>query len=531
MATYYFCDNTGPGAATGCPVGDNANAGTDPSLPKQNLVSFNISGAANTYRFARGSSTQLTATLSPGSGLSLTNRTVIEDYGHPGFASAQKPILIAAVNASGVGIDFITLQKKYFFHIRNLNVKGGGAGGQGFGFSCGLSQHVLVENCEVSQFAVGTSASESDLTFRVGFISFVNCEIHHNRVHGHFGGADHLLIEGCNIHHNGSLNSGRDHNIYIGVTAAPQYNITIRNNTLTFNEQYAKTGSKSVAMVFHGFFPNLLIEGNTIIDFECDYGHTGIAVNGVTGNLLGKEGFPNLIIRDNLIVGDKRAQVGITWNNAEDAIVENNTVVLLNGQENFAGIIWGNESPNLSRGDPTGARAKVRNNTVYAYWAFSSNENLIGGLRANILDDGGDEVVGNLVIFDQPDYPTRRLNAFNFHGRPASEFALVANNLAFGITGNFAWSREYTTLAQAQDAGFDTGSINANPLLVAPPSAANGYAVVLQAGSPAVGASHATKSARLAFGRKVPVGARDIGSGQRGATVVAPECPAVRKIV
>lgn len=515
-ANYYFSDCQS-GAVGGCVVGSNGNAGTDPANPRLNTTGFTFT-TGNSYYFARGASLSGLASIAPPSGTSTASRMVFGAYDHPSFSSANKPIL----TFSGNGINF---NKSSHFEVANLKLVGPGNDINVKGIVLSNGSDVYVHDNEITAFGFGMHASDGDASARTTDFWITTNEIHHNRSMGFEGSADRLLIEYNNIHHNGTDGNGKDHNIYIGAVVFTNYSITVRNNTVTDNNPYTPSGlSEGVAIVAHGPIVGLAIEDNTIIDTVTNYGHYGIAVNGVTGGTTNPHNFRNLVIRGNKVVIVGKGTLGITWNSATNAIVENNLIIMLNTVDYGKGIAFDVDAATTSRGDVLGTNSMVRNNTIYMDFNTSSPAiSLTAGITAGALGGGGDSLINNLVYIKCVNSTT--LRAFDLKARALNTFVTIANELAFSPQ-TLQWSDLYSTLSASQAAGIDAGSLNADPLFTATPTSGNNYDVSVQAGSPAVDAGHSTKSSRTTYGRYLAAGVRrDIGGEERSKTTLAPVGP------
>lgn len=515
-AVFYFSD-CDAGAETACVPGDNRNSGTDPSLPKRDLQGFNVKQLAageHTLRFARGGAMDYNGMLYVANLKTTSQSIVLTDYEAAWSASAL-PILrfTPSTNPDALnlaGINLINGGSGYTF--RNLDITGVGAPsyhGTGF-FLYRKVSNVLIDNVTVRNFKIGLHfASEGEkMVVR-------NSRILNNYEQGFLGGGKDAEIENSVFDNNGFKGGPRYHNIYL---AGKSNNMIVRGNTLS-NSAMVNGRCTGVSLVGHDHFPNSLIENNTVVELNATSGCYGIQINGYQSSVNRYMGFDGTVIRGNTVVmgGEKAGSVGIGVNACPDCVIENNTIVgLMDG--GFIGI-------NVPDGSFTSAGSKdnaitVRNNSIY----MNSTHQSSVGIRVNAPGAVDDKVVSNLIHFGPRSRSESR--CFQTIGRTLSSYAAFGSNLCFREGGANRWSDQHATLAAAQAAGWDTGSLNIDPLLVAAPSAANRWTMVLKDGSPAVDVGDRALSAAKDILGELRDARPDIGAFESGnKPVAAPSAP------
>lgn len=526
-ATINICDCQA-GHDTGCVPGSSGNPGTAAS-PKQTIEGMSLT-SSNTYAFCMGGALTGLSTISPPGGSSAAARTIFTSYSSPNFTSSASPLL--TFNTGGFNVS-----KACHVEIGNISLIGPNALGSAnkgivVANSCDVYQHDL----DVTQFDFGLHISEGDVSARNTDISYINVRSHHNLEMGLEGVADRMLVQGGRYDHNGTT-SAADHNIYLGAVDYRNDSVTIRGVTLDNNTPYSVGAAgkcDAVSLVAHGPITNLLIEENRIDEPNGTGNCYGIAVTHDTGGSVNPHNFKGLIIRGNKISLNGAVQTGITWNSGTGAIVENNQVWMKTSATGVVGIdfdggMWTGGSPTgVARGDVYGSYNTVRNNSVYIEFTVSAPNGSIACVQAgaggSIGANAHDVVVNNLCYLKGNSGDTSSLRAFNVNGRAISTFDAWDYNLAFcSSCTTITWAdNTKTTLTNARSAGFDTNSVNADPVFVALPASGNTYDFSIQTSSPAKNVGHPTRSSRTAYGRYMTNGQRDIGSDEFGATVVAP---------
>ena len=339
--TYYFSDCQA-GAAVGCVAGNNGNAGTSSTSPKQTLLGFDIAAlpAGAHVLFARGGAWSNVNISVLNLNATPTAPVVFDSYA-TSWVGATKPLLMtSAANGVSFGNYGDTVQDGGYT-FRNLKFDGQGTATWGF-FLMGATRNVLIENNEITGFEIGThfqnmASGNEALVIRGN-------HIHHNREMGMLGDANNMTIEGNTIEANNYSGSGFNHGLYLGGHAT---NGIVRNNHFINNSAVngVCTGGN---LTVHGQWTGLLIEGNVITQDASTTGCWGISL---TDGYPSTEFFRNVTIRSNEIVN---VELGIAARAAPDVLIEAN-VIRSNQPRLPSGIVIA--PPNgIEDDDSTGAR-------------------------------------------------------------------------------------------------------------------------------------------------------------------------------
>ena len=522
LATTYYLSDCQAGAAAGCVAGSGANDGLSATMPKQTWAQLPTprKGGDNVL-FAKGGS-WINASMNifvPSA--SATNPVTWDSYAPPWGGSA-KPILIES-RAGTYLFNFSDAGERVAdggYAIRNLDLRGGGvfggpAGGQAGVFLYFAVNDVLMENLEISGFKLGVySAHAPKLTngWENYRITLRNSYLHDNTAASWLGGATDLLIENNVLDHNGSAPT-LDHDLYLDSAARA----VVRNNTITRTVLDSNGKCSGSVIVVHGNVDGLTIEGNKITQPSGSVPQCfGIDVSGGFDDSSPGEYFHDVVIRNNAVVNV--GFVGIGARNCARCMIENNALVWTGKGGEQAISMYVNTPSAL---DERGGSLTIRNNSIFMQDAGSSP----GAIR--LLNEGTNHTVtSNLIVYGSA--TPSSANCFDTSTYAISNFAAFDNNLCFRPGGAPVYSAAYATLAAAKAAGFDAHGLNADPLLAATPSAANGYAMTLRPGSPALGAGNRALSAAADITGRLRGPTPDIGAWQQGssaASVVPPAAP------
>jgi hypothetical protein len=488
-AALYFSDCQA-GAAAGCVAGDDASPGTSPDAPRRTLGGIDLEGlaAGTQLLFARGGAWDGVHIAMRNPNATPTSPIVVAAY-TPAWGGSDRPLLRTG---AGTGVELGSYSAEPppphgGYHVEGLHFDGGGVSEWGFWIRDG-AQHVTVLDCEIEGYQVGLHFGGGESPVR--FLSIRGSHVHHNEVQGLLGHADDLLIEGNRIEANNFSGSGFNHGIYLGGHGE---HLRIRNNVLARN---SVTGGRCTGgnLTIHGHWNDAVLEGNTILQDASDGGCYGFSITPAYNPDSGPEFFTSFVVRGNTVVN--LGNCAICAGSAPGIVIESNVVV--SDRAEFAAAI---QIPGIEpgEGDVLDGGAVIRNNTFY--WSGPANTPAIAVARG-----GGEGLVAVSNLIEFAGGGTGR--CFDIAG--ASQFTTLANNLCHGG----AWSSGFPTLAAAQAAGLDVGGLDADPMLAAAPSAANGWLATLGASSPAIDAGHASLSStsdRTCAARDVA----DIGAFER----------------
>jgi len=485
-ATVYYVSDCQAGAVAGCVAGSDSNAGTSAAAPWKSVAKvatiIGTMAAGDEVRFARGGSFT-NARLNIYNVNSRAATPLVFDSYKPSWGTGtQKPILTALAGADSL-ISFTdsgNADHDEGYVLRNLDLRGLGNGTGVFIYND--ADYVTLDNLDISNFAIGVDCSDSNppnagSNARNDYITLRNSTIKNNSAQGYLGGCNQVLIENNRFDNNGFAGTlMRNHNVYIGSKGS---SVTVRGNYLT-RSAVGNGVCQGVALVAHNNQSNLLIENNIIDESTgASGGCYGIQVS--PGNAGLAESFRGTVIRGNKIINV--GYVGIAVAACPDCVIENNFLIReLPGT--FIGITMHSEGVE-SGVDAADTNLTVRNNSIY--FAAGNYESV--GIQVESFGSNH-KVVSNLVYFGSG---TVNSKCFSTKGLTLSNFAAFDNNLCYSA-GVSTYSQAYPSLAAAQAAGFDRTGLNTDPMLVAVPSVANGYAIKAKEGSPLLKAGHLSLS-------------------------------------
>jgi hypothetical protein len=331
--------------------GNNANAGTSASAPKQNLAGMNPSAlpAGTRLLFARGGAwDSFTVSGLRNLNATPTNPLVFDAYTPSSGATALPWLRTSSGNAFAFGVYQDTVQDGGYI-IRNLKLDGMGTGTWGLFLSREV-RAVTVENVELTGWEIAVH-SVSDGALGIADFTLRNSSIHHNRVMGMLGSANNLLITGNTFTANNHITgSNFNHAIYLGSSSRVSTNVRVTNNTFTDNSVVNGTCTGGTFTV-HGQFDGMVVEGNTMSVPAATGFCWGISI---TPAYASAESFRNVVVRANTI---SRMGLAIGAGSSPGILVEDNVVrgSLSNG---VAIPAIAPDAGDLTDGSPT-----IRNNT------------------------------------------------------------------------------------------------------------------------------------------------------------------------
>lgn len=478
-ATYYLSDCK-PGAHPGCVPGLASNDGLTPQTPKQLWSQLPARQGGDRILFARGGA-WTDASMSIYIPTASAGNPVTWDAYTPPWGGTAKPILTEA-RAGRYLFNFDDGGQKAAdggYVIRNLDLRGGGVMGVSVGGQAGVFAYwrvddLTIENVEISGFKYGLYAAHNPKTangwenYRV---TLRNSHLHHNSAASVLGGAADLLIENNTLDRNGA-EPIFDHDLYISSAARG----IIRGNTITRSVLNSSGSCSGSAIVVHGAVDGLLIENNRIVQPPPSAPHCyGIEISGGYADAQGSEYFHDVLIRGNVVVDV--GYVGIGLRSCRRCVVEHNRIVWTGAGGN-QGISMSVNTP--SPADEPGTALVIRNNSIYNHSPAGSP---YGVLLVN--EGNAHTVIDNLLYFGPGASATSR--CYDVKNYAAADFTSFDRNLCFRVGGPVVYSNTHGTWSAGQEAGFDLHGWNADPQFVTTPSAANGYSLAVQAGSPAVG--------------------------------------------
>ena len=476
-ATYYLSDCQ-PGAQAGCVPGKATNDGLTPNTPKRLWAELPIRKGGDKILFAKGGS-WVDASMGIYIATASVATPVTWDSYTPPWGGSAKPILKEG-RAGRYLFNFDDGGQKKpdgGYIIRNLDLRGGGVAGASTGAYAGIFTYwevndLLVENVEISGFKNGVYSAQLPKAANGWMnkrITIRNSYIHDNLTGSFLGGADELVIENNILDRNGTVPI-LDHDIYIGTTSRS----VIRNNTITrtvLDKNGKCTGS---VIVVHGAVDGLTIENNKIVQPTGSIPQCfGIEISAGYDDARGSEYFHDVIIRGNSVVDV--GYIGIGARGCTRCVIENNSIVWTGAGGN-TGISMAVNNP--SSLDERGTAMVIRNNSIY-------NQSPSGaGTGVVLINEGTSHTVtSNVVYFGSGATTTAR--CFDTKDYKSTDFKAFDYNLCYRSGGAVNYSAAFTSLNNAQLAGFDLNGKIADPLFVATPTASNSYSLAVQGGSPA----------------------------------------------
>ena len=522
LATTYYLADCQAGAAVGCVAGSGSNDGLSAAKPKQIWSQLPARMGGDNVLFAKGGSWTNASMNIYVPSASAANLVTWDSYPPP-WGGTSKPILIESRPGTYL-FNFSDAGEKVAdggYVIRNLDLRGGGsiggaAGGQAGIFLYFAVNDMLMENLEISGFKLGVYAAHNPKVIG-GWenyrITLRNSHLHDNSAASWLGGAADLLIENNVLDRNGATPMF-DHDLYIDSATRA----VVRNNTITRTVLDSNGKCSGSVIVVHGGVDGLTIEGNKITQPTGSVPQCfGIEISGGFDDSSPAEYFHDVVVRNNTVVDV--GYVGIGARNCLRCVIENNALVWTGKGGEQAISMYVNAPSAL---DERGGSLTIRNNSIFMQDASSSP----GAIR--LLNEGSQHTVtSNLIVFGSATASSAM--CFDTSTYAIGSFSAFDNNLCFRQGGPVIYSASYATLAAAKLAGFDVHGINADPLLVATPSASNNYNMSLRSTSPAVNTGSLTLSAVKDITGRLRDAAPDVGAWELNATTttisVAPPAP------
>lgn len=354
--TYYFSDCQ-TGAASGCAVGSNANPGTSPDAPKQNLAGVNLNAlpAGTRLLLKRGGAWTPGMLTIDNPNVSAASPLAIDAYG-----SGPSPVLRqCSGNLFNLGGGWGNTTNDGGYTIRNVKMDGCGTAEWAVWFVLNV-RDVVLENNEITGFRIAINSNDGT-PYGVSGVTIRNNNIHHNRSMGLLGHYDNFLLEGNLIEANNFTGSPFDHGTYIG----GGHNVTLRNNRFVRNSVCAtapcyngNTPNATLCtggnMTFHGQIEGLVIEGNEVEQDAAAPSCYGVSI---TRGYATAEWFRDTVVRNNVI---KNIASGVVAQSAPGIRVEGN-VAISSGFSIGSGSTPGSGG---DEGDVGDTDAVVQNNTL-----------------------------------------------------------------------------------------------------------------------------------------------------------------------
>jgi hypothetical protein len=473
-------------ASPTCAAGNDENDGASPVSPKLNPPAdwwINSRPTGLPILFCRGGAWNDWVPY----GIENSNGTAtapfaFDAYTPPNGATAQPIIRVTSANMSAfiVGAWGPDQPVDRGIVIRNLHLEGPATDVEDDSEAISINGRIedaLVENNTIVGFKIGIHTNDGgnpDNGARNWTIR--SNTFYRNTTMGIMGGFHDTVIEGNTFEETNYLTgSGFHHPIYLGCSRECT-NIVVRNNLARNNSAPGGVCSGG-NFTGHGRITGITFEDNVLEVEAATNGCYGIALTPGGPGYSSPAGEFNEFNRGVIIRRNKLKGFGgnyITVSSAPNALIERNVLVA-----NAAIPSYGIVTANGDATDQPGTAAVVRHNTC-AFEAASSNSACV------LIRNGANNIVANNVVRlgPQADSSSRCFEIGNI-----SRLSIMAGNHCFRLGGVGRYADLWENLADAQAVGWGINDTTGDPLFVALPTAANGYQVTTQAGSPLRGSA------------------------------------------
>ena len=519
-ATYYVSDCQSGAYTSTCVAGSDSNSSAQaqnqatPWASMDGVTSHITPGAGDNILFARGGSQNAPAMMSLSN--STPSNPIVFDQYLPSWcdSTCQSSNPRAIIRNTNGANDLFYMQlpnsgctpcTRGGYTFKNLYITSSSTGRYAIFLytnavanSSSLLTGLLLDNVKIDAHSIGVYTEHFGGTAVLSNVIVRNSTINNMTSQGILANGDDILIESNSFDNNGDT-ATLDHTVYFNCNS--QCNrLTLRNNTMTRNV-FISGSCNATYIEVEGLTSQVIIEGNFIdntASAQAVGGCYGIEI--VTGYGT-YEKHVKATIRNNLVVAVNNS--GIVTSSNQGTLIENNVVVFLGNYQSWC-ITTGNATEGADAAD-TGYM--VRNNSCYFTNSSSST-----GITAGLSISSSVGVTGNLI------YSAAGTIQCFAQMTALSNYYTFDRNLCYRAAGSGNYSNVYTTLANAQAAGFDTNGLNSDPLLVAAPSSGNNYSMDIQSGSPAKNAGSTTYSAVRDFRYRLRDASPDIGAYEYGAS-------------
>ena len=346
---YYFSDCQA-GAHRGCVPGNNANAGTSPQAPRQNLAAmdWNTLPAGTRLLFARGGAWSNFGGQLVNQNVSAANPLVIDAYTPP-WGGAARPRL---TRASGQMFEFGRFNftaAHCGYHIRNVTIDGLGSAAWAI-WTRDNVHDVHLHGVEVTGWSLGLHTTGNTNQF-----SLRDSHIHHNSAMGWLGSVRDFTVDGNYFNNNNFSGSVFEHAIYFGSGSHLSGNGTVSANAFvdnSVNTANPAAGCQGGNVTMHGLWDNVRFVYNRIeVPAGSSLGCWGFSI---TAAYSSAESFTRIVIADNALVGPLGSAVAAS--SAPGISVARNV---------FFGSQYGVSIPGIApgAGDATDNGADIRDNS------------------------------------------------------------------------------------------------------------------------------------------------------------------------
>lgn len=365
---YYFSDCQA-GAAAGCVPGSNANSGTSPSAPRQNLTGFDFNNlpAGSQLLFARGGAWALSSPIEfHNLNVSAASPLVMDAYG-----TGAAPVLrSSATMGMQFGGRWGNTSNDGGYVVRNITLQGSSPDADTRGVWLVQNvRDVVLDNVTISGFRTGLQI-QPGTPYGISGFALRNSRVSGNRSFGMLFSANNSVVENNVFEGNNFIGSALNHAIYINGGGS---NNVIRGNRFTRNSVVNGqcTGGNVTA---HGNIDNLLVENNVI---EQDTGTDQCGGFNFTAAYPDIEVFRSLVIRGNTVINVGPGAVIV--DSAPGVVIEGNRSINATGRSHTLAWNYG------SAGDTPMTNPVVRDNVLCGSGVIT---NLAGALVSGNVQRG-----------------------------------------------------------------------------------------------------------------------------------------------
>jgi hypothetical protein len=483
---HYFCDCQ-TGASGNCVAGNDANAGTSASAPKQSVAALRAMlplANGDTAAFCKGGYWTTTSNLRPNVTTCTAGTTCVDfrDYASPNFTSSAKPTIYMGSGAQQL---WNVTSGQGGFRVFNMHFSSNNSG-VSYGMSIeGNSHDVWFANNTVDGFPAAMYNNSNSGNGHNNRIYFEGNTLDNNRTFGYLGSSDNSTLSYNYMTRTGS-DSGYDHAIYLQSNGSGSAitNFAINGNYIEAGYLPADGICYGAVIIGHPGVDYLTVSNNYIyvdparINRAC----YGISFDNGTSNSA-PTFMRHTLIGGNTIVNT--GDTGINVSSCPGCQIVNNTIILdWSTTIRFTGIQVGTFPARAQ--DDVDTNTTTANNTIY----FGPNMVSASGSRGIWVNtEGTGHIIANNAV-----YNSAGVSACLDLPLSKAAYAFIDNNDCYNGTF-YEWETKASLAAWQTATGFDTHSITANPLFTAPTNPT--YNFVPQSGSPLKGAGNAAHAPTL----------------------------------
>lgn len=477
---------TGHVASPACVAGAEENDGMSPVSPKLNPPAdwwVNSRTSSTSIRFCQGGAWNAWAPYGIENGnFSKDQPLIIESYAPPSGATGLPILKVTTPNLSAFilgawgpdqPVDSGVIIRGLALDGPAVDAEDTSEGIQGNG----RFEDVVIENNRISGFKFGVHTTDGgNATNGARNWTIRGNTFYRNTTMGILGGFHNAVVEGNLFEENNHLSgSGFHHAIYFGCSRSCT-DLVVRGNVARNNSSPGGVCSGG-NFTGHGRITNITFEDNTLEVQAAINGCYGIALTPGGPGYSSPAGEFNEFNRGVIVRRNKLKGFGgnyITLSAARNPLVERNVLVA-----NAAIPSYGIVTANGDATDEPGTGAVVRHNTC-VFEAASTNSACV------LIRNGANNIVVNNVVRLGPQADT---SSRCFEIGNVSRLSIMSRNHCFRLGGVGRYADLWENLADAQAVGWGINDSTGDPLFVALPTAANGYQVTTQAGSPLRGSA------------------------------------------